>query len=572
MSETQGRLVFVMKRASIKKRMATFLALAMAFPVFSLALNTCPEPTAASFRKVSLDASGTSMATPVDMGVATDGRVFFIEMSTGKVHEYKPPTTGSKVIGTIPNIYFSNQEGLIGIELDPGFVQNGYVYLVYARKVNNVGNTFLSRFSIVNDSLVLASEKILLSFARPENNNHSTGGMAFDAQGNLYLATGDNTADGVNSNFGAFDSRTLGNDASRTSANTNDLRGKILRIHPEANGTYTIPSANLWETLNLAVTDTGKVRKEIYAMGFRQPYRISVDKSTGRLFVGEVGADAKAAVTPSLGPIGYEELNLIKAPGFYGWPFFSINQPYTVVTYSGTTATTTTAVFDSLHPVNNSPNNTGLTNLPPAQKPLFWYTYGSTLAFPQIQTGTANTIIAGPTYNYDANLVSSIKFPPYYNGKLFFSDWSRGWMETAKLNAQGDLDSIKSFIGSNAFIKSNLSFDFGADGALYVLQWGTTSASTYNNTGELYRIEYTGTIDNFCYSATGIAGKVRDNRAAKLMMVLNPTFIELPEGFQGAEVLAMNGKRLMNFRRDGSQGALRFALPAHEGLVRIRYY
>ena len=87
--------------------------------------------------------------------------------------------------------------------------------------------------------------------------------------------TGDNSSPCC-SGFGAFDERAgqQNNDAQRSSANTNDLRGKVLRIRPAADGTYTIPAGNLF------APGTANTRPEIYTMGTRNPYRISVDPET----------------------------------------------------------------------------------------------------------------------------------------------------------------------------------------------------------------------------------------------------------------------------------------------------
>ena len=75
-------------------------------------------------------------------------------------------------------------------------------------------------------------------------------------------------------------------DSQKSAANPNDLRGKIYRIHPEADGTYTIPKGNLFPP------GTPGTRPEVYVMGNRNPFRISIDQKTGYLYWGEVGPDA----------------------------------------------------------------------------------------------------------------------------------------------------------------------------------------------------------------------------------------------------------------------------------------
>ncbi len=93
-------------------------------------------------------------------------------------------------------------------------------------------------------------------------------------------------------------------DARETSANTNDLRGKILRIKPRAGAGYTIPRGNLFRP------GTPKTRPEIYAMGLRNPFRNSFDRATGNLLIADVGQGA------------VEEVNLMRPTdggANYGW-------------------------------------------------------------------------------------------------------------------------------------------------------------------------------------------------------------------------------------------------------------
>src|SRR5205085_10443804 len=112
-------------------------------------------------------------------------------------------------------------------------------------------------------------------------------------------------------------------DAQKSSGNTNDLRGKIIRIHPEPDGTYTIPEGNLFPK------GEAKTRPEIYVMGNRNPYRISVDKKNGFLYWGEVGPDAAKDSLDTRGPKGYDEVNQARKAGFFGWPLFvGNNYPY----------------------------------------------------------------------------------------------------------------------------------------------------------------------------------------------------------------------------------------------------
>ncbi len=154
-------------------------------------------------------------------------------------------------------------------------------------------------------------------------------------------------------------------DAQKSSANTNDLRGKILRIKPHDDGSYTCPAGNLFAAQAVHITDkaitgdpqTGKNRPEIYVMGCRNPFRISYDDRRKLLFWGEVGPDAGEPDT-TCGPQGHDEVNRAKAAGFFGWPYFvGDNKPYRDRQFASKTSG---PYYDANHPINDSPNNTGM--------------------------------------------------------------------------------------------------------------------------------------------------------------------------------------------------------------------
>ena len=102
-------------------------------------------------------------------------------------------------------------------------------------------------------------------------------------------------------------------------------------------------------------------------MGFRNPFRIHVDKKTGWVLMGDYGPDA-GSTDPNRGPQGSVEYNVVKQPGYYGWPYcIRENVPYHNITYTTNAgAGTDKGLYNCNAPVNDSPNNTGLTNLPPA--------------------------------------------------------------------------------------------------------------------------------------------------------------------------------------------------------------
>ncbi|GAA3156304.1 hypothetical protein GCM10017687_87840 [Streptomyces echinatus] len=224
----------------------------------------------------------------------------------------------TRVAGKL-DVYAHDEEGLQGVGVDPDFTHNRFIYLYYAPPLNTPagdapetgtaadfapfdGVNRLSRFVLNTDgTLDKASEKKILDVSTTRGLCcHVGGDIDFDADGNLYLSTGDDSNPFRSDGYSPLDERADRNpgfDAQRTAGNTNDLRGKILRIKVDADGSYSIPDGNLF------APGTARTRPEIYAMGFRNPFRFSVDKKTGIVYVGDYGPDAGAA-NPGRGPAG----------------------------------------------------------------------------------------------------------------------------------------------------------------------------------------------------------------------------------------------------------------------------
>src|SRR3954469_3620110 len=336
---------------------------------------------------------------PVELAVLPDERVLFIERH-GNVNLYTPGNGRVTRIGVIPvSTKYSDssqaEDGLLGLAADSAFATNGWIYMYYSPAGPEPKNV-LARFHMRGDSLELESKKIVLEVGTQRLKCCHTGGsIAFDAKGNLYMSTGDNS-NPFATGYAPIDERPgrMPWDAQKSSGNTNDLRGKIIRIHPEPDGTYTIPDGNLFPK------GTPKTRGEIYTMGHRNPYRISVDKHTGFVYWGEVGPDADVD-SVGRGPRGYDEIGQARGPGNYGWPYFvGNNQAYYKTTVIDSVTTQGGPQFDPAHPVNNSPNNTGLNQLPPARSAFIWYPYGPSPDFPIVGTG-GRTAEAGPVFHRD---------------------------------------------------------------------------------------------------------------------------------------------------------------------------
>jgi cytochrome c len=376
------------------------------------------------------------------------------------------------------DVFYKNNDGLLGITLDPGFSQNGWVYLYYS-PAGSTPKQHLSRFDFKDGKINMGSEKVLLEVPTQRDECcHSGGSLVFDKQGNLFISLGDNTSV-TGTAYAPIDERPDRSawDAQRTSGNTNDLRGKILRIHPEPDGTYTIPEGNLF------LKGMAKTRPEIYIMGNRNPFRISVDNKTGFLYWGEIGPDAgKDSI---VGPQSYDEFNQARRAGNYGWPYFvGDNKAYPDLDFATNRVGST---FNTQAPVNNSPNNTGLKQLPPTQLPMIWYPYTESQEFPVLGKGGRNAM-AGQVYYLDEYTNSSRKFPDYYNGKWFIYEWMRNWIMIVTMDDAGKLVSIEPFAPSIQHTKP-MDMQFSPDGDLYMLEYGAYWYSQ-NEDARLVRIEY----------------------------------------------------------------------------------
>jgi glucose/arabinose dehydrogenase len=416
-----------------------------------------------------------------------------VSQRRGEIYYYNNETKKIKQAGFL-KVYFKTdapgvnaEEGLLGIKADPDFAKNHYVYMYYSAPDTPMNR--LSRFTFEKDTIQPGSEKMILQFYEQRDICCHTGGsIAFGPDKSLFLSTGDNTTPFDEPNqkyttqgYAPLDDRPghLQYDERRSSGNTNDLRGKILRIKVKEDGGYEIPEGNLFPKGN------PKARPEIYVMGNRNPYRISVDPKNGFLYWGEVGPDANVDSFKVRGPRGYDELNQARKAGFFGWPFF-IGNNFPYYEYDYATGKSGTA-FDPAKPINNSRNNTGLTELPPAQPAFIWYPYAvSTHEFPSLGSG-GRTAMAGPVY-YSDLYPSNTRYPSYYDGKMFFYEWMRGFIKAVSMKPNGDYDKMEPFMPHTKF-NSAIDIEVGPDGRFYVLEYGTGWFSKNPDAG-LVRIDY----------------------------------------------------------------------------------
>lgn len=421
----------------------------------------------------------TYMYEPMEMVIFNDGRVLYLERR-GEVKLYRPAEKKTETIATFDvSITGNYEDGMLGVALDPNYEENHWIYINYS-PAGDVPKQHVSRFEMIGDSLILGSEKVVLEIpTQRETCCHSGGHLEFGPDGDLYISTGDNTSSKESDGFTPIDERPgrAPFDAQKSSGNTHDLRGKILRIHPEPDGTYTIPEGNLFPK------DGSQGKPEIYVMGTRNAFRFTVDDHNGIVYWGDVGPDG--GITNERGPESHDEFNQAREPGNYGWPYFvADNKAYADFDFA---TNEIGPKFNPDEPENHSPNNTGAKVLPPAQKPMIWYPYGESKEFPILGKGSRSAM-SGPVYYYDDFKDAKTRFPKYFDGKLFIYEWARSWVKVVSFDEDVNLARIEPFLPGQEWYKP-IDMKFGPDGSLYVLQYGANYFE-HNPDSRLVKITY----------------------------------------------------------------------------------
>lgn len=418
----------------------------------------------------------SQLVQPMEVEITPEGQILVIELG-GTLKQIDPQTGAAIEVGKL-TVTTAQENGLIGMALDPNFKDNRWIYLQYSPP--DFSGQYVSRFDFRDGQLDMASEKRLFSYEEQRRECcHHAGSMEFGPDGNLYIGTGDNTNPFNDSEgFAPIDQRDDRGpwDALRTAGNTKSYNGKVLRIRPEPDGTYSIPDGNLFPK------DGSIGHPEIYVMGCRNPWRISVDQKTGYLYWGDVGPDAGS--DGPRGPRGYDEVNQARKAGNFGWPLFIGNNfAYSMVDFkTGQIG----PPQNPNHPVNESVNNTGSRELPPAQPAMIYYPAAASSEFPELGSG-GRTACAGPVYHFDENLKSDTKFPAAYDSTLFAFEWSRHWIMAIHLDADSNVQRIEPFLPAMKFSRP-IDIQFDAKGSMYVLEYGETWG--VNPDARLVRIDY----------------------------------------------------------------------------------
>jgi glucose/arabinose dehydrogenase len=279
------------------------------------------------------------LSSPTAMAFAPDGRIFVCQQG-GQLRVIK-----NNVLLATPfvslTVNSSGERGLLGIAFDPNFATNQYIYLYYTATTPAIHNR-VSRFTANGDVALAGSEVVLLDLNNLSSaTNHNGGAMHFGADGKLYIAVGENA--------NAANAQTLGN-----------LLGKMLRINPTPGD--IIPTDNPFFN-----TTTGNNRA-IWALGLRNPFTFNFQRSTGRMFINDVGQNT------------WEEINDGIAGSNYGW--------------------------SNCEGFCSPPN-------PNFRDPIFQYA----------NDGSTCAITGGTFYN-----PPRVQFPSSYLGKYFYSDFCGGWI------------------------------------------------------------------------------------------------------------------------------------------------
>jgi glucose/arabinose dehydrogenase len=475
-----------------------------------------------NYEKVTLT---KDVGEPIDMAVMPDGAVLHTARN-GDVRHTDPDTGITRIVNTI-DVYANSEDGLQTIALAPDFDESGWVYLYYSPRVMEApyprtspvgsapnqlpegedtsywdqwkGYNQLSRvrWDAAAGALDLATEQAILQVEVQRGQCcHVGGDIAFDSQGNVYLSTGDNTpasvpgADGY-APMNDAPGMNPGFDARRSSGSTNDLRGKIVRIFVEEDGSYTIPEGNLFSE------STAGTRPEIYVMGVRNPFRIAVDPTTDALMWGDHGPSAAQA--SERGPIGYVEWQSTGSAINSGWPYcHGPNASYNDYDYELDALGAPLDCDAGAH--NGSRWNTGLETVPPATRPQLYY--GSTAddqPWPELTELTpegGQAPVGGPVYRYDESSPDTA-FPPYWDGKAFFGEFAQDYLAAFTIQEpDGPVTHIEHVLPNTA-LNDNLQpitdgpmdIEFGPDGSLYILDYGN-GFFRQNPEAGLYRVDY----------------------------------------------------------------------------------
>jgi glucose/arabinose dehydrogenase len=352
--------------ASARRARARLASSILAVPVLLL---TCFVAHGATVPSGFVDSVYVDVPADVTaMQFAPDGRLFIAQQG-GQLRVVRDGVLLATPFVTLP-VDANGERGVLGVAFDPAFATNRYVYVHYTARSPVIHNR-VSRFTANGDVAVAGSEVVLLELPALTATNHNGGAIHFGNDGKLYVAVGDNAH--------SDDAQSLANPF-----------GKVLRINRDG----SIPTGNPF------YARTTGVNRAIWALGLRNPFTTAFQRSTGRLYINDVGRDT------------YEEINLGKAGGNYGWPLFE-----------------------------------GPSSNPAFVPPIYFYPHD----------GTTCAIVGGAFYEPEVPT-----FPAAHHGKYFFADLCAGWIR----RLDPETRAVSAFATGLA---GPVDLKVGPDGALYYL-------------------------------------------------------------------------------------------------------
>lgn len=425
------------------------------------------EEPMAETTQVGLELVAEGLTSPIALESAPDGsgRLFVADQigqiliisADGQLVDTPFLNIGDRMVQLNENY---DERGLLGMAFHPDYANNGLFYVYYSAPLSADAaadwnhTSHISEFTVSADNPDMAdpdSERVLMAVDQPQG-NHNGGSIAFGTDGYLYIPLGDGGAANDNA-LGHVDDWYETNAGGNGQDLASNLLGSVLRIDVDNEGAegqlYAIPADNPFVDVEGAA--------EIWALGFRNPYRMSFDMGgSNQLFVGDAGQNL------------WEEVSIVEAGGNYGWN-----------------------VMEGTHCFSTENPDQSLEECPemdadgrPLMPPVIEYQNANAVG------GLGLVVIGGNVYRGSAR--------PDWDGMYIFGDWSTSFGEQADgtlliampSETDGELWTFEELVvagSENGRLNEYLlSFGQDSDGEVYILT--TETAGPTGTTGHIYRL------------------------------------------------------------------------------------